>query len=220
MKVQSLFPRFVIAQVIIAIIAVAVTLATVFKVSSLIETKGKLEAEIKSKLDRVRELEVRIEDAQKELVKKQKMLESGKLLTESILQGSGLIKGGSSAISELPQQEEGYVVVLGSYKSIEKAISAVKRLRQTYMGEVKLYFAVNDYYAAVLGIFSDKETAEVQLERARETVSDAYIFRASAFPYEIKLELPSPPKRTRSPGKTDGPQSWGKGEYSFPRLHN
>jgi len=82
------------------------------------------------------------------------------------------------------------VIVLASYKNIEKAITGVKHLRGEFTDKIKLYFAVNNYYAAVIGIFQEKSDANSKLEEIKSIVTDAYIFQSWAFPYEIKLELP------------------------------
>jgi chromosome segregation ATPase len=198
-NIRSLFPRFVIIQITIAIVAVAITILTVLKVGSLLETKEQLEVDIESKKETVQKLESEIEYATKNLKDLEEKLRTTQQLSESILQGC-LIDDGLSTITPLYSDRQGYVVVLGSYKNIEKAISAIKKFRQSDLGKVKLYFAVNDYYAAVLGIFDEKQAAEVALKDARKVVRDAYIYNSLAFPYEIKLQLPL---KSSCTGKSD-----------------
>ena len=87
-------------------------------------------------------------------------------------------------------ENEGYVIVLGSYKEIEEAITAVKYLQPRFAEKIKLFFAVNNYYAVVMGIFENENIANSKLKETKKIVNDAYIFESQAFPYEIKLKLP------------------------------
>ncbi len=80
---------------------------------------------------------------------------------------------------------QGYFVVLGSYKQLSAAITKLHELRRQTDKTVRLFWAVNGYYAPVIGILNTKDDAlQTQLE-LRSTVPDAYLFSSWAFPYEV-----------------------------------
>jgi uncharacterized small protein (DUF1192 family) len=91
-------------------------------------------------------------------------------------------------IIDLSKQPQGYLLVLGSFKDIESAIRQVQAFRRKISPDVKLFYAINDYYAAAQGIIANKKEASAALDNARAHVADAYLFSSSAFPYEIKLK--------------------------------
>jgi len=93
---------------------------------------------------------------------------------------------GLPKISEIFESIQGYVVVLASYKNIQNAKRGVKILSMQNIGEVKLFYAINDYYAAVIGIIRSRKIALQRLEKIKQKIPDAYIYTSWAFPYEIK----------------------------------
>lgn len=170
-------PFLVVMQLLIAITTVVVMLAVSLKIKPLIEKKNSLEKEIQI-LD-------------EELNKQKEKLRATQILTENLLKSSGLQEIRSSSVSKLYEEKQGSVVVLGSYKDLEEAISGIKNLQKRLPSyNLKLYFAVNNYYAAVIGIIEDSSIAFSTLKKVRSVVQDAYIFDSWAFPYEIKFQLP------------------------------
>lgn len=89
-------------------------------------------------------------------------------------------------ISEIFESIQGYVVVLASYKDIKNAKRGVLILNKQNLGEVKLFYSISDYYAAVIGIINSREMALQRLEKIRQKIPDAFIYTSWAFPYEIK----------------------------------
>jgi hypothetical protein len=171
--------------------------------------RAKIAEELESSNKKLAQRQLEIKEVEKELSEKREQLRLAKLQTETILKETFTkeslqkkidlqLRGGKADIPTSPktkifntyEEAQGYVVVLGSYKNIEKAITGVKIFRGKFQDEVKLYYAINDYYAAAIGIISNEKLAQKKLSDVRAYRSDAYIFGSWAFPYEIKLQLP------------------------------
>lgn len=80
---------------------------------------------------------------------------------------------------------DGYFVILGSYRKLADAVSALPQLRRSTNEPVRLFWAVNDYFATVVGVLATREEALAKQRGLRSVVSDAYLFGAWAFPYEL-----------------------------------
>lgn len=89
---------------------------------------------------------------------------------------------------DLSKKPQGYLLVLGSFKNIENAIRQVQAYRQKISPDIKLYYAINDYYTVAQGIITNKKEALTAMNNAHIYVADAYIFSSTAFPYELKLK--------------------------------
>jgi len=80
---------------------------------------------------------------------------------------------------------DGYFVVLGSYQKLPIAVTKFHEFQRSTNEPVRLLWAVNNYFSPVVGIFATREEALAKQRNLRSVVSDAYIFEAWAFPYEL-----------------------------------
>jgi hypothetical protein len=191
-----------IAQVAIAAIAIVVAILVSLKIGPLIEKRELLETEILEKSSRATSLEKRIANLEHALADKQKEINSA----EEILQGisgraakrnaaqgtaevsAGVVGGKYSIVPIQPCEEECYLVVLGSFKNLQLAVDRTVELRQQLDDEVELLYAVNAYFAPVVGVFTDRDEAYEKRDRIRESVPGAYVLTAWGFPFEVVVD--------------------------------
>jgi hypothetical protein len=193
-----------IALTVLPIIGALVLLSyTAWRVQVATKRIAELRQEESALRNQLEEKRERLAELEKELSRKEEQLQaSSTLLTETTLGASPqqqeqkqiiqreLVAAGVEhvGILDIRDQRQGYIVVLGSYRKIEDAVKRVMAFRENISREVKLYYAINDYYAAALGIFESRDEAIKTMRAVRSKISDAYIFSSAAFPYEIELK--------------------------------
>ena len=196
---ERVVPGLVITQVLIAIAALAVSIAVVLKIGPLIERKTSLEEEIDQmqalaeKLEqRIKVLEIDIADKQKEIDSAERILQATaeKVRTDSTARGQlessiGSIDDGRAVVPLSIEDSQGFLVVLGSFKNINSAAQTSAALNEILNFNVRLFYAVSGYYTPVLGPFDSSDDARRALGQAKSDVPDAYIFSAGGFPFEI-----------------------------------
>jgi hypothetical protein len=80
---------------------------------------------------------------------------------------------------------DGYFVVLGSYQKLPIAVTKFHEFQRSTNEPVRLLWAVNNYFSPVVGVLATREEALAKQRNLRSVVSDAYVFEAWAFPYEL-----------------------------------
>jgi cell division protein FtsL len=189
------FPLIVKIQVIVAIVAVAVTVVAAFRLGPLIEKKRQLEVEI-HKL----EVELSKLTADKEALTKE--VEAGQevgvetlakspvtnTLPDALKQTLKAAPRGVRLTARPVPNRAGYVVLLGSYRQIAIAIADLPSFRRRTGEPVDLFWSVNGYIAAAVGVFRTREEASSKQRQVRSAVKDAYVFGTWAYPYKLDVD--------------------------------
>lgn len=102
-------------------------------------------------------------------------------LQEALSETQGSISFAARAVDN----PDGYFVVLHSYRKLAEAVKELPQYRSSTNEPVRLFWAVNNYFAPVVGVFATREEALAKQRDLRSIVSDAYVFGAWAFPYEL-----------------------------------
>lgn len=163
--------------------------------------KNQAKKELETANNKLTEIQDKIKKAKKELGEKEEQLRRSKLQTKTILDETltkeslqreidSKLKYDKAEVREIYSEDQGYVVVLFSGKEINRAVRALKMFRKRTLEDVRLYYAINDFYAVAIGIIVDKKLADAKVQEVKVFQADAYPYASWAFPYEIKLKLP------------------------------
>jgi hypothetical protein len=105
---------------------------------------------------------------------------------EQSLRSAGIV---SYTIRDIRNQGDGYLVVIGSYTDVREALDRVSGFQRTLSKNVKLFYSINNYYAAAIGVFDNMEKAKAEKGRVTSIIADAYIYKAAALPLEISVKI-------------------------------
>lgn len=114
-----------------------------------------------------------------------KTVASEKSLTERLRAQfqSDLDQVGRDGQLDASDDREGFLVVLGSYRYLKIALSALNRVRtEKGLRDAELFLARNQYYAVALEV---RNGVNKTLERAKQWVPGAYLYNANSFPVKL-----------------------------------
>lgn len=187
------FPLIVKIQVVVAVVAVVVTVWAALQVVPLVEKKRglgleiqQLEAERAKLLADKRALTKEVEEAH--VVGVDALGKSAPTtIPEELQQILKDVPPGVQLVPTSVKNREGWMVVLASHKNARSALNDLSSLRQRTDETVELYWAVNGYVTPALGVFDTRQEASAKQQQVRSSVKDAFVFGAWAFPYVLTL---------------------------------
>jgi hypothetical protein len=183
--------RLIVTQVVIATIACGFLVALALTIRPLLNTKSRLEAEIKVKQREIVSLEHKLAARRREIDAAERTLESvarKHSQTKPVVNSPESDSGPQHKIAVTAiEAKTGYVLVLGSYKGFTKAIDELPVLASQTGEKIRLFYSLTGYFVPVIGPIPNRPEAEQLLDRIRLKIPDAFVFTAGAFPYEIDL---------------------------------
>lgn len=175
----------ILAQVLLALAAIAIASIVGWQIKPLIKEKQKLELEKKELENKITEKREQIEALDSEIQNRTERLNYIEEATRSSLASRGVDR---SKVVSLNQEKQGFLVILGSYKNLKYASARAKQLRKHLSEEVNVYYAINDYFAPAIGVLDSLEMAQEKLKAAQLVQPDAYIFGSWAFPFQVRID--------------------------------